>query len=48
MAYHEIHQSNELRDEEYESEDSEAQDGVRADFATDIFIEQAHNCACGF
>ena len=42
MADHQIHQAHQLRDEEYESEDSETEDGVRADFAADIFIEKAH------
>jgi hypothetical protein len=48
MADDQIHQPDELRNEENESKDSEAEDGVRADFATDIFIEQAHDCACEF
>ena len=48
MADHQIHQADELRHEENESKDSEAQDGVRADFATDVFIEEAHDCAWRF
>jgi hypothetical protein len=37
-----VHEANELRNEEYECEDGETEGGVRSDFATDIFVEQAH------
>ena len=42
MTYDKVHQANELRDEEYESEDSQAQDGVGRYFAADVSVEQAH------
>ena len=42
VTHHQVHQADELRDEEYESEDSEAQDGVGRYFAADVSVEQAH------
>ena len=48
MAYDKIHQFHQLRDEENKSEDSEAQRGVRCDFAANISIEQAHVRNPGF
>ena len=40
-----VHQAHELRNEEYESEDGEAQDGVGNYFASNISIEKAHRSA---
>jgi hypothetical protein len=48
VANEQIHQTNKLRNEENEGEDSEAEQAVRGHFATDIFIEQAHVCARAF
>ena len=42
MADDQIHQPYELGNEKNESENSEAEEGVRADFAADVFIEKAH------
>ncbi len=42
VAHHDVHQTDQLRNEKYECEYREAQRGVGGDFATDIFIEQAH------
>jgi hypothetical protein len=48
MADDQIHQANELWHEENESKYSEAKDGVRRDFASNVSIEQAHIRAPSF
>jgi hypothetical protein len=48
MADNQIHQADQLGNEENESENREPKRSVRADFASDVFIEQAHVCARRF
>jgi hypothetical protein len=45
VADDEVHQAHELRDEEDERENGEAQKGVGDDLAANVSIEQAHSSA---
>ena len=42
VAYEQLHQSYELRDEEHEREDDEAEERMAGDFADDVTVQDAH------